>query len=406
MPFGERSYGSHEMRFLTVEQALADMTDLLAKKSALFACSTERHSCPAVLFGGSYGGMEAAWHRLKYPHLSVGAIAASAPVDLYPGEGKAEAFWQATLNTFTKFGSDECGSWIAAAAQALNQSTDLGLLSSSFKTCTPLSTHTDGDAVARLLSYVQGALSTLAMVDYPEASSFVTPMPASPVRVACNLVGAPPANPTNAWLFNSLNVAQNVFLNWTGLLPCHNISAELLLGKHGLPARPQQPHQTQARALSNGRAVSAALGDITRPWNYMACSSLILEPLTSDGNGFFVPFDSQIPDVERACRVWFEGIQPRPSWMPAAYGNGIQLAQSLRNVFFSDGEKDPWSVGGMPDNSSAYSMDGSVVRVLIAGAAHHEDLRFSERYDSDALVAARKAELEHVKRWIANAKVF
>ncbi|KAL1416914.1 hypothetical protein MTO96_027409 [Rhipicephalus appendiculatus] len=67
LPFGNKSYESpHHLGYLTSEQALADYADLIlhlkytlpgAEKSAV------------VAFGGSYGGMLAAWFRVKYPHI-------------------------------------------------------------------------------------------------------------------------------------------------------------------------------------------------------------------------------------------------------------------------------------------------------------------------------------------------
>ena len=83
-----------------------------------------------------------------------------------------------------------------------------------------------------------------------------------------------------------------------------------------------------------------------------------------------------------------------------AYGNGVQLARALRNVFFSDGDKDPWRVGGMPADSAALSPDGSVVRLLIQGAAHHQDLRAADATDGAALTAARMEERRHVAKWL------
>ncbi|KAK7233829.1 dipeptidyl-peptidase [Aureococcus anophagefferens] len=312
LPFGNASYGSDELAFLTVEQALADMALVLATSSEILGAADG----PAVLFGGSYGGMLAAWFMLKYPHLAAGAVAASAPVDLYPGEGKERPFFDAGLEVYGTYGSAACEAdlraALAALAAAAKTAAGRDALARSFRTCEPLPDPVDGD---RLAPYANGrALSTLAMLDYPYASAFVAPMPANP-----------------------------------------------------------------------------------------ACTELPLEPLTSDGFGFFVPQSPALAEVEAACVRDRFGVAPRPDWLRQSFGDGAQLAASLRNVVFTDGDKDPWRVGGVPGDARALSRDGSVVHVLIADAAHHQDLFASDPADSPGVVAARVLEFEHVSRWVARA---
>ena len=84
--FGEeRYYGESQpskgtpFQFLSTEMVLADYASLLTRVKA----ELKAESCPVVAFGGSYGGTLTTLFRLKYPHIVVGGLAASAPVGYY-----------------------------------------------------------------------------------------------------------------------------------------------------------------------------------------------------------------------------------------------------------------------------------------------------------------------------------
>lgn len=64
--------------YCTTEQALADLAEFIQQMNAKYSFVNPRW----VTFGGSYPGSLSAWFRSKYPQLTVGAVASSAPLNL------------------------------------------------------------------------------------------------------------------------------------------------------------------------------------------------------------------------------------------------------------------------------------------------------------------------------------
>jgi len=181
------------LSFCTVEQALADYAVVIQKLRAIYG------QVPVVAVGGSYGGMLAAWFRLKYPASVQGAIAASAPIWGLPlcrpplnggAIAVARAFGKAG-------GSEHCARNLRGAFPLMNEigktPTGRTFLSERFRLC-PGSLGTDEEAGLRLAKAVQGVFFDVAEADYPFPSTYITSavgpgnyaLPAWPARVACS----------------------------------------------------------------------------------------------------------------------------------------------------------------------------------------------------------------------------
>lgn len=102
------------MRFLTVEQALADLANFIVhvKREPRYAES------PVILIGLSYAGTMAAWFRQLYPHLTIGAWASSAPL-----LAKADFFEYKEIvgTSFGIAGSPQCAQRVQNAFEAAEQ---------------------------------------------------------------------------------------------------------------------------------------------------------------------------------------------------------------------------------------------------------------------------------------------
>lgn len=79
LPFNDGT--ANCLNFLTTEQAMADFAYLIDHIRNTMGAQQS----PFIGFGGSYGGMIAAWFRVHYPNAIDGVIAASAPIWSFEG---------------------------------------------------------------------------------------------------------------------------------------------------------------------------------------------------------------------------------------------------------------------------------------------------------------------------------
>jgi len=81
VPFGPESMKTENLHYLNVEQALGDIAYFMLwfKENYTFRIYDSQ---PWITIGGSYTGSLSAWFRNRYPHLTVGAWASSATIEV------------------------------------------------------------------------------------------------------------------------------------------------------------------------------------------------------------------------------------------------------------------------------------------------------------------------------------
>lgn len=376
LPFGAKSFSPSNLQWLTMEQALADYQHLIhTLKHSLW----DSPDSPVIAFGGSYGGMLAAWLRMKYPSAVNGAIAGSAPVlafqglpSSYKAWGSGESYWQVVTRDATAEAgaASRCADnirrvWPLLFSLAKTPEGRLQL-TESFKLCKPLAS--EADAMRLALMHLN-AFDTMAMGNFPYPSNYLVfqqtqnpdiELPAYPVREACKHLEGP-LKDTSA-LFEGMADASGVFYNVTGLT-CYD-----------LPVDP----------------------DFDGIWDYQWCTEMLPQEtyFTRDGvHDMFWPSPMNMSAINAHCRDTL-GVVPRSTWIGEEFG-GITGAS---NIVFSNGLYDPWSSGGVLKSSK------NVTAVIIDGGAHHLDLMFSNPQDPLSVKEARRAELAHVKAWIQAAR--
>ncbi|CAL1525887.1 unnamed protein product [Lymnaea stagnalis] len=363
LPFGNFSFQPPYLGLLTVEQAMADyavfLTDL---KKRLNATNSK-----IIAFGGSYGGMLAAYMRFKYPNIIDGSLAASAPLYMQDPDGPHDFFFQHVTQDFRDI-NEKCYDLVKLAFNLMDDLAaqgQIGLdrIQAEFKLCNRL---TDDQSYRHLLGWIRNAFTMMAMLDYPYPTGFMGNLPGFPVKVGCGKI----LNGTNP--LNGLAEAAGVFYNSSNE-KCFDIFAEF---------------------IECADPTGCGTGPDAIAWDYQACTELSL-PRGSNNITDMFPVLPWTPELRAVYCQKTYGITPREEWAAIQFLG--QKIQSASNIIFSNGNLDPWMGGGINKDIS-----NSLVAVPVIGGAHHLDLRASNPLDPPGVIEAREREKGIIRQWLSS----
>jgi len=346
MPFGspEESFkNASTLGYFNSQQALADFaTVILDLKKNMSA-----ENSPVIVVGGSYGGMLAAWFRLKYPHIAIGALSSSAPILYFDDITPHDAYATVVTRDFRSV-SESCYNTIRESwteiDKVASQPGGLEILSKTFNACQPFNTDW---LVGRLIS------------TYRMAAQY------GGVKGLCKAIDGLPKGSDNL-----ARIAAGVTLS-------HNKSLCFDFQQYG-------PN-------------SSKLGWDSKGWSWQTCTEIVI-PLSPYPNGtIFAPHVFDLKNYSEKCKSLY-GVLPRANWITTEFG-GHNIRRVLKrfasNIIFSNGLQDPYSSGGV-----LQSISESIIALTTDEGIHCQDMHYSSNQDPESIREQRSKEVEIITKWI------
>ncbi|KAJ7981088.1 Lysosomal Pro-X carboxypeptidase, partial [Quillaja saponaria] len=352
VPFGskeEAMKNASTKGYFNSAQAIADYAEILIHiKKELHA-----ENSPVIVIGGSYGGALATWFRLKYPHLSLGALASSAPILYFDNITPQNGYHSIVTKNFRET-SETCYETILKSWSEIDKVASmpngLSILSKRFNTCRPLNNSKE--------------LKHYLIMKYNYAVQYGAP-PEYTVSVICR--GIDKAS-LGSDILSRIYAGIHELKRFKGDEPC----------------------------LDTTDIGPAFMDEIGLGWEWQICTELVF-PMGWGNETMFQPHHFDIEAYSLNCMDKY-GVRPRPHWVTTYYGGHdikLILQRFGSNIIFSNGLKDPFSIGGVLENIS-----DSLVALYTVNGSHCLDLHPATPTDPEWLVNQRKEEVRIIKGWI------
>lgn len=284
-------------------------------------------------------------------------MAGSAPILQFPDIYDCNGFFDTVTRDLREY-SEDCAqsinnSWPAIRRLA-NDEHGRAWLQDNFQICESLN---EDSAIETFVGWLNGIYTNLAMTDYPNAATFLAPLPAYPMKELCKKLPNP--NQDDKSLLLDIFEAISIFTNYTG---------------------------------SGGNCNSLAPNGMDMGWNVQSCYEMVMPICQDNSRHVFENAPWNLTATRQACfdqyKTW-----PETRLIETLYG-GYDIS-TASNIIFSNGERDPWGPGGVLKQLSP-----DIVLITVPNACHHEDLRPTGPNDPPALKVVRDQEASIIRGWI------
>ncbi|KAF6147469.1 hypothetical protein GIB67_021295 [Kingdonia uniflora] len=294
-------------------------------------------SCPVIAIGGSYGGMLASWFRLKYPHIVIGALASSAPILYFDDITPQNGYFSVVTKDY-KEANESCYMTIRQSWSEIDKIAALpnGLITLSKK----FKTCEPLSSSEELKGTLEIMFVIAAQYDHP---------PNYPVNKYCDAIDGLP---------NGSDVLSRIYAAFDAGFPSGSCHQMYKLG---------QPNTSAWE------------------WQVNHISMCIL-------------FTHNYYDRRQINKIRFNVSMVIKTCTEMNIKSVLKKFAS--NIIFSNGLRDPYSIGGVLQNIS-----DSVVAISTAQGSHCLDILNTLPSDPEWLIAQRNSEIKIVQGWIADYNV-